>query len=649
MLHDYSEVDAASVDAAVDEAIRTGDAILDEVCDPDAERTFEATIAPLDRIDAIRARAYSQGPFMARVHADEEVRQAASAAEGRLNQWYSSLGFRRDLYEAVEAYATTDEAASLDSERARLLAFIRRDLRRAGHELDAEDRTELEELTGRVIELGVRFAANIDAAEGGIDVTRDDLDGMPDGWIGRLDDGEEPGTLRVSLDYPDYIPFMQQARRRDLRKQLSFRFSNQAREDNLPILEEAFALRRRMAGLLDQPSWADHALEVKMAGTLDRLDGFYDDLTGPLRDKAEEERQDLLAAHDHETLQRWDVQYLHTRIREQRFGIDEQEVSEYFPLEHVLDGLFAITQDVFGLTYRQLPDAAAWHEEVTTWEVTDGDSEQLIGHFHLDLHPRRGKFGHAAVFPLVRARATDDGYQTPVAAMVCNFTRPTADEPSLLRHQEVVTLFHEFGHVLHNMLGHTHFARFAGTQVERDFVEAPSQIMEHWCWTAHVLQRFARHHATGEPIPADLVEQLVTARDLHVGLLTLRQVELGILDLTFHGREPVGDLVDTTARVMTEVGYAPPHEGTFFPASWGHLFGYDAGYYGYLWSKVFGDDMFSRFREEGELDPGIGMAYRREVLAPGGSRDADDLLRAFLGREPSREAFLELIGIEVDR
>ncbi len=383
MLHDYSQVDVASVDAAVDEAIRTGNAILDEVCDPDAERTFETTIAPLDRIDAIRARAYGQGPFMARVHADEEVRQAGSAAEGRLNQWYSSLGFRRDLYEAVEAYAATDEAASLEGEAARLLEFVRRDLRRAGHELEAPDRAELEELTGHVIELGVQFAANIDAVEGGIDVTRDDLDGMPEGWIGRLEQGDEPGTLRVSLDYPDYIPFMQQAHRRDLREQLSFRFSNKAREDNLPILEEAFSLRRRMAGLLDQPSWADHALEVKMAGTLDRLDDFYDDLVGPLQAKAAEERRDLLAAHDHDTVQRWDVQYLHTRIREQRFGIDEQEVSQYFPLADVLDGLFAITQDVFGLTYRQLPDAAAWHEEVTTWEVTDSDSGDLVGHFHL--------------------------------------------------------------------------------------------------------------------------------------------------------------------------------------------------------------------------------------------------------------------------
>jgi thimet oligopeptidase len=646
MLFDYTTVTADSVGQVVKDAIATGDALLDRVVAvDDADRTLENTVVPFDRIGALANDTYGQGPFMARVHPDAAVREAASAAEAELDQWLTSIAFRRDLYEAVEGYAATDAAAALDGEEARLLAFVRRDFRRAGHDLDADDRAELEELQSRLIDLGVAFARNLDAYTDAIEVTREDLDGMPDAWIDRLAPGEAEGTYRVSLDYPDYIPFTEQAHRRDLREQLAFKFSNKARDENLPILEEAFRIRRRIAALFGLPSWADHALEVKMAKTLDRLDDFYDDLVPPLQEKAAEEQADLEAHHDHDHVERWDFRYLHTAIRKERFGIDQNEVAEYFPLGQVLDGMLDITSEVFGLTYRELDGVPVWHQDVTAWEVTDSASGDLIGHFYLDLHPREGKFGHAAVFPLVRARQEDDRYVTPVAAMVCNFTKPSGDSPSLLQHDEVTTFFHEFGHVLHNALGHTRFGRFAGTQVERDFVEAPSQIMEHWCWTPHVLQRFAKHHATGEPIPTELVEQLVAARDLHVAKLTLRQVELGKLDLAYHGPDEHDDLVAVHDRVIGDVGFQDPHDGTFFPAGWGHLFGYDAGYYGYLWSKVFGDDMFSRFQEEGELDPGVGMAYRREILEKGGSEDADVLLRSFLGREPSREAFLRNTGI----
>ncbi len=630
----------------VRDAIARGDALLDTVAEPTTgERTFDDTVRPLDAIGVLYHEAYGRGPFMARVHPDPSVREAASEAEGVLDQWVSSIDFRRDLYDAVEAYAATDEAAALEGERARYLEHLRRDFRRAGHDLDADARTELERLRSRLIELGVAFARNLDAYEDHIEVTREELAGMPDSYVDRLAPGEAEETYKVTLDYPDYIPFTEQADRRDLREALAFKFANAAREENNPILAEAFDVRRRIAALFDLPSWADHALELKMARTPGAIDDFYADLVPALQAKAAEELVDLEAAHDATSVERWDFRYLHTRIKRDRFGVDQNVVAEYFPLDRVLDGMFAITQEVFGLRYEQL-DAPTWHPDVTSWEVRDATSDEVLAEFYLDLHPREGKFGHAAVFPLVRGHASDDGYVTPVAAMVANFTKPTANSPSLLQHEEVVTLFHEFGHILHNSLGHTSFARFSGTGVERDFVEAPSQIMEHWCWTPHVLRRFARHHRTGEPIPEQIVEQLVAARDLHVAMLTLRQVELGQLDLAYHGQEPTPDLEGTHEEVVARVGFLPPHPGTFFVAGWGHLFGYDAGYYGYLWSKVFGDDMFSRFQEEGELDPGVGAAYREHVLAPGGSRDADDLLRAFLGREPDRAAFLANIGID---
>jgi thimet oligopeptidase len=374
------------------------------------------------------------------------------------------------------------------------------------------------------------------------------------------------------------------------------------------------------------------------------VETFYADLMPALEEMAEAELDDLRGALGTDQVEAWDHRYAHTAIRKERYGIDPNQVAAYFPLQQVLDGMFSITGEVFGLTYEQVDDAEVWHPDVSVHRIIDAADGRHLATFYADLFPREGKFGHAAAFDLVAAHDTPQGYVIPVTAIAANFTKPTTDTPSLLKHDEVVTLFHEFGHVLHNSLGHTSLSRFSGFNTEWDFVEAPSQIMEHWCWTPSVLQRFARHHETGEPIPADLVEQLAEARDLHVALFMLRQISFGLLDMAFHG--PGGDKdLRAITRATSEVAGLPFHEGTFYPASFGHLFGYDAGYYGYLWSKVFGDDMFSRFEEEGVLDPAVGMAYRRSVLEPGGSRDAADLLRDFLGREPNQEAFLRHLGI----
>jgi Zn-dependent oligopeptidase len=265
----------------------------------------------------------------------------------------------------------------------------------------------------------------------------------------------------------------------------------------------------------------------------------------------------------------------------------------------------------------------------------------------MDLFPRDGTYGHAAAFTLQPGRRLPDGgYQEPVSAIVANFTRPTADRPSLLQHGEVETLFHEYGHILHQVLTRAELVRFSGTSVERDFVEAPSQIMEHWCWDPDVLGTFARHHETGEPIPADLVQALIAARNLNVALQKLRQVQFGQLDLALHGEEASDVDLDEVTRRAAAVTLMPHPQDTFFPATFAHVMGgYDAGYYGYLWAEVIGDDLFRRFAEEGPTDPNVGADYRREILEVGGSRDASESVRAFLGREPDNTAFLHKLGI----
>jgi thimet oligopeptidase len=300
---------------------------------------------------------------------------------------------------------------------------------------------------------------------------------------------------------------------------------------------------------------------------------------------------------------------------------------------------------MFGIRFREFDDFETWHEDVQMFAIEDAETGEEISRFYLDLFPREGKYGHAAEFPLIRSRLLEDGgFQNPLCAMVANFTKPTKDSPSLLQHSEVETLFHEFGHVLHQNLGRTELATFSGTQTERDFVEAPSQIMEHWIWRADVLTRFARHYQTGEPVPTELVDQLVAARRLNKAMWQLRQMTYGWWDQQMHGG-PDRDL-DAISAEGSEISLLPPHEGTFALASFGHLMGgYDASYYGYMWAEVFGDDMFSRFEEMGVTNPEVGREYRQKVLGKGGSWDADDMLVDFLGRQPSNEAFLRKLGI----
>ncbi len=639
------------VAALVDEAIADVDTLVDHLVGAE-ERTWETTLAPLDAISDRLEQAYGRGPFMGYVHPDAEVRTAARQAEERIQQWAVELIFRDDLYEAVTEYAATEDAVALEGEKARLLSFVRRDLRRAGHELEPDVRAEVKRLTQRLVELGVAFETNIAEHEDAIVLTSDDLAGLPENYVERLTPGDEEGTYKVTMAYPDVVPFMENSERRDLRQQLSFKFNTRAVGPNRAILEEAVRLRARIAELFGEPSWAHYQLEERMAREPAAVTAFYKELVPALTKAGLAEIEEMRAMLAEDTgepdavLQLWDWRYYHTRLSRERHGVDPNEVADYLPIDSVLDGLFDVTGDVFGLDYETV-DLETWHPDVTSYAIRDRADGKLIAHFHMDLYPREGKFSHAAAFTMVPGRRLPDGsYQTPVSAIVANFTKPSPTRPSLLQHQEVETLFHEFGHILHQVLTRAELVRFSGSSTERDFVEAPSQIMEHWTWRPEVLARFARHHETNEPFPAELIEAMVAARNLNIAVTNLRQVQFGVLDMGLHGEGAAQADIDQLLRDATAVALLPVHEGTFFPASWGHMLsGYDAGYYGYLWSEVYGDDMFSRFDEEGVTDPKVGAEYRRAILEAGGTRDGLELLRAFLGREPSNAAFLRKLGI----
>ncbi len=653
---EYGTVTPASVEAAAADAIADAERFVDQAVaagDPQrnaASPTFATVLRPLDDALAALSLGYGRSAFLGHVSDDHDVRDAGSAAEEQLAKWRVELPFREDLYRSVRAFAESDEAAALTGERRRLLDHWLREFRRAGQELLASEREELRTLRARLVELEVTFQRNIGEFRDGLDLAPEELEGLPASFVDRLNDGATPGTKRVSLDYPDVVPFMEQSPRRDLRERLEFKEWNKSVEENLHVLVETLHLRRRIADLLGYQSWARYAMEVRMAGGPNAVERFYNDLIPRVQRLAQAElaimREALVAETGDENLRPWDVRYFDNQLRRTKFGVDPEQVSQYFPLDRVWAGLFEITGDVFGLDYREIHEAHAWHPDVRLYEVRDRASGELLAFAYADLFPRDGKFTHAAAFPLVVAHRAANGDRTiPISAIVANFTPPAADRPALLRHDEVVTLFHEFGHILHMSLSQAEFVRFSGAETESDFVEAPSQIMEHWSWNAGVLQKFARHHETGEAIPAQLVAQLVAARNLDVAIKTLRQAYFGTLDLAFHGETEPGDLeaVNRDAYGMTGL---PFHEGTFFPASFGHLLGgYDAGYYGYLWSKVFGDDMFSRFEAEGILSSEVGADYRREILEPNGADDAAVLLRRFLGREPNNAAFLRHLGL----
>ena len=644
----YSRITADQIVTGADRAIAESETVLADMIGQES-RTFDNTMRPLDKVGDILSHAFADYAFMGYVHPEKEMRTAAKDAEEKLSKFGVEIIFRDELNRAVQEFAETEEAGSLEEEPARFLEFTLRDLRRAGHELDADTRAEVKAKTERLVELGVRFQQNIDEWEDWILVTPEELEGLPESFVESLETEEETGKLKVTIQYPHLIPFQENARRRDLREQLRYKFNTVAIEENRKILEEAIKLRQEIAEAFDQPTWAHHRLEERMAKTPERVASFYEELEAPLTEKGREELAAVTTLLEEETgddtVQVWDWAYYDTQQRKMDYGVDNFEVAQYFPLQQVLEGMFELTSEMFGIEFEEIDDFDTWHPDVQFFSIQDSGSGEELGRFYLDLFPREGKFGHAAEFPLISGRRREDGsYQDPVCAMVANFTKPTSKAPSLLQHSEVETLFHEFGHVLHQNLGRTEFARFSGTSTETDFVEAPSQIMQHWIWRADVLRRFARHYQTGEPIPEALVSQLVAARMLNKAIWQLRQMQFGWWDQQIHGG-PDPDL-DAIHEKGVEISLLPLHSGTFPLASFGHLMGgYDASYYGYMWAEAFGDDMFSRFEEEGVTNPEVGIAYRREVLEKGGSLDGDELLRRFLGREPDNRAFLKKLGI----
>ncbi len=646
-LPDFSALTPDDVTQGCEDAIAACDAGVDAVvATADGERTFANTLGAMEAATDHVSQASGQYAFMAYVAEDDELREAARASEERIDKYLVDLSFREDLYAAIKAYAGRGEA--LGPEEARLLEFELRDYRRNGFELPEAERARVRELSDELVSLGVEFQKNISEWDDGILVSRGDLAGLPDAFIDSLRTEEVDGETRhrVSLDYPELFPFMGKARSSELRRELFAKEQVKGGDANVAVLERALAARREMASLLGYESWADYAHEVCMSKERERVASFLADLRERLAKKVEADLA-LMAEVKGGPVNIWDWRYCHDQLLQTRYAVDDFEVAQYFPLDACLEGLFAVCQRLLGVRFEARPDAPVWHEDVQAFDVFEADGDEAFARFYMDLFPRPNTFGHAAAFTLRGGRVLPDGsYQKPVSAIVANFTKPSADAPSLLRHSEVETLFHEFGHILHQTLTRTTHGRFSGTRTERDFVEAPSQMLEHWVWDREVLASFTRHYETGDSLPDSLLDSMLAAKTLSSGIMTVRQLYFAHLDQAYHAPDFDGDSTAAT-EALHEITSFPYTPGTHFQSGWGHLFGYDARYYGYLWSHVFGDDMFTRFEGAGLLNPDLGAEYRRTVLERGGSVDGDQLVRDFLGREPNSDAFLRGLGLEV--
>lgn len=635
---------------------RADDAIAAIVAVPANKRNFDNTLGALDDMSVRLDNDTSMFMFMQNVSPDAKLRDEARAAEEYVSNWGSALNKREDLYNAIKGYADTNP--NLTGEQKRLLEFTLRDFRRNGMALPKDKRDRLQAIDEELTKLGLQFEQGIAEDETRVPLTAEELAGVSKDVL----DGQPQsnGLYLVGMDGPTYSGVIDHCTNGLTRQKVWTAYKRRGGEANVALLEKMIKLRAEEAKILGYPTYADYVVEPRMAKNEANIQKFYAELRPIVRKKAQLDWDEFVAAKRKDTkdakatLYPWDYSYYKNKLMKDKYAVDSEKVAEYFPMERVVEGLFGVTSKLYEISYKDVTADATklgmptWHPDVKLYEVSDNKTKKVLGHLFTDLYPRPNKYTHAACWGLISHKVWSDGTeQKPVAALVCNFTKSTPDKPSLLPHDEVETFFHEFGHGIHNMLSEAKYGRFAGTAVERDFVEAPSQMMENWVWEPEVLKLFARHYKTNQPLPDSLLKGMVSARSLGSGLETEHQIYYGMVDQRYH--TAANGEVDTTKVGVESLGELELYKGvpgTYYQASFGHLVGYDAAYYGYLWSLVYAQDMFQRFEQLGVLSPKTGAYYREKVLAKGGTEDASEMLKDYLGREPKTEAFLKYLGLD---
>lgn len=592
-----------------------GRALLDE---------YDEAVAALAGVRQVAA-------LIGKAHPDPQLRTAADAAEQELDKVATDISLDRAVHDAL---ATVDLAGS-DAATRHFVTKTLRDLRRAGVDRDDATRDRIRALQEELVTLGQDFARNINTDRRSARLPASVLDGMPDDWA-RAHPPDADGMVTVTTDNPDVVPFLAYSQDAGGREQMLRLWRQRGHPANVEVLRRMLQRRHELATVLGYPSWAAYITEDKMIGTAQAAAEFIAETSDAVQDRVRHEYAELLAHKRTEdpaasVVEPWDHRYLVERVKVDRYAFDAQDLRPYFEYGRVKAGLMAVTSRLFGISFEPRPDLPVWHPDVEAYEVRQGSD--LLGRIYLDMHPRADKYSHAAMFPMVVGKA---GRRVPECALLCNLPRPGA----LLEYLDVRTFFHEFGHLVHHILGgHQPWAGISGIRTERDFIEAPSQLLEEWTRDAATLATFAVHHETGEPIPADLVSKLRAAEEFGLGLWAAQQVFYSALSLELYRGGPDVDPLAVERAEQSRHTPFPHLEGTWMHLSFGHLDGYSAIYYTYMWSLGIAKDLFTAFDPADLLDPAVPARYRAAVLAAGGSAPAADLVRDFLGRAHTFDAF----------
>ncbi|WP_070962665.1 oligopeptidase A [Vibrio sonorensis] len=665
----FSEIKPEHVKPAVEQAISACREKIEQVLKENVSPTWESVIAPIEEVDDRLSRLWSPVSHMNSVVNSDELREAYESCLPTLSEYGTWVGQHKGLFEAYKGIKESSEYKALTQAQKKTITDSLRDFELSGIALPADEQHRYGEISKRMSELSSKFSNNVlDATMGWSKHIADEkeLAGMPESALAAAKAAAEAKELEgylLTLDIPSYLPVMTYCDNQELRKELyeayvtraSDRGPNAGKWDNTEIINEQLKLRYEIARMLGFNSFSEKSLATKMAENPSQVLGFLNDLAEKVRSQGKCEVEDLRqfakAEFGVEELNLWDIPYYSEKQKQHLFEISDEELRPYFPEEKAVSGLFEVLNRVFGMTVKEREGVNTWHESVRFFDIFDSE-KTLRGSFYLDLYAREHKRGGAWMDECRVRRINVSGeLQTPVAYLTCNFNKPVGDKPALFTHDEVVTLFHEFGHGIHHMLTQVETGSVSGINgVPWDAVELPSQFLENWCWEEQALAFISGHYETGEALPKSMLEKMLAAKNFQSAMFILRQLEFGLFDFTLHTEydpETGPRVLETLAEVKAKVAVLPGLEWTRFSHSFSHIFagGYCAGYYSYLWAEVLSSDAFSRFEEEGIFNTDTGKSFLNNILEMGGSEEPMELFKRFRGRAPEIDALLRHSGI----
>jgi oligopeptidase A len=661
----FAEIKPEHVAPAIEQLLAENRALVARLLEDTEQPTWQNFFVPMENANERLSRAWGPVGHLNAVMNSPELREVYNATLPKITQYYAELGQNLALFEKFKKLRNSPEFSGLSAARKKIIENELRDFRLGGAELPDDKKARYLEIQERLSELSSRFSDNLLDATNDFALVvedKDELGGLPDDVLQTAQEAAQaaskPGWM-FTLKAPSYMPVMQYADNRALREKMYRAYGTRASEfgkpewDNTKLMDEIIRLRGEEARLLGFANYGELSLESKMADSPQQVAKFMRELAQRARPFAEKDLAELrefarteLGISD---LQSWDAGYASEKLREQRYAFSEQEVKQYFPEDAVLPGMFKLVETLYGLQIKP-GHAPVWHESVRFFDIGNAQG-QLVGQFYLDLYARNSKRGGAWMDDVITRRRLDSGIQTPVAYLNCNFSAPVGGKPAVFTHDEVITLFHEFGHGLHHLLTEVEDLGVSGINgVEWDAVELPSQFMENFCWEWDVVHGMTRHADTGAALPRPLFDKMLAAKNFQSGLQALRQIEFSLFDMLMHSNFEAGggkSILGLLDEVRDEVAVLIPPAFHRFPHSFSHIFagGYAAGYYSYKWAEVLSADAYSLFEENGVLNPDVGARFRGEILAMGGSRGAMQSFTAFRGREPSIDALLRHNGL----